>query len=127
MRLASVSFVILAAACAACTADPPADPGDDDPGPDAGPIESTVFEIDCAGVEVAATVVTDGASYDPGEVTIGAGEVVHFDLGLGHDARSDDGLFLVDFAGDVCLRFDEPGSYGFHCTPHGFRGTVNVE
>jgi plastocyanin len=125
MRLASLPFVILAAACAA-PADP-AGPGDDDPSPDGGPIETSVFEVDCAEAAVVATVETAGASYSPDQLTIAAGEVVRFDLGLGHDVRSDDDLFRLGFGADACLRFDEPGVFGYFCGPHGFRGEITVE
>jgi plastocyanin len=123
MRLASLSFVISVAACAA----PSAGPADDDPSPDGGGVETSVVEVDCAGAAVVATVATAGASYSPDQLTIAAGEVVRFDLGLGHDARSEDGLFRVDFGAEACLRFDEPGVFGYVCTPHGFRGEVTVE
>jgi plastocyanin len=111
---------------AACAAEPHGHPaGDDDPDrPDAEP--SSVVEVDCAAAPPAATVTTSGFSYSPDAVTIGAGEVVRFVVSASHDAASTDGLFRVGFGGDACLRFDEPGSYGFVCTPHGFSGVVTV-
>ena len=103
-----------------------ADPNAPDapPAPDAEP--SAVVVVDCP-ANPDATVVTSGFAYDPQTTTIAVGEIVHFMLGGSHNAQSEDGLFTVPFGGDVCLRFDAAGTYGFVCTPHGFTGEIVVQ
>lgn len=102
--------------------------GDDTPDVDAEPTTAAVLEVDCAGATIAETITTQGNSYSPNAVTIASGEIVRFTPQSGHNVEStEDGLFEVAFAGEGCFRFDEPGSYGFFCTPHGFTGTVTVQ
>ena len=47
------------------------------------------------------------------------------DGGKPNTTMSDPGL-NVGFGATKCLRFTAPGTFGFHCTPHGFAGTVTV-
>jgi len=101
---------------------------DDDGAPTPDAAESNpVAVVDCATATIAETIVTDGLAYSPNAVTISAGEVVEIHPGATHDALSNDGYFHVGLGEDVCLRFDEVGSYVFHCVPHGFTGTITVQ
>lgn len=94
---------------------------DAEPGPDAGP--PPVVQVTCP-ADPAVTVTTPGYFYDPDQATIAVGQVVRFDPSTSHDVRSDTGLFTVPYGGDRCFRFDEAGTYPYHCTPHRFTGTI---
>jgi plastocyanin len=39
---------------------------------------------------------------------------------------SDSGLH-VNFNETKCLKFTKQGTFGFHCGPHGFLGTITVQ
>ena len=101
--------------------------GDDDaPAPDAAEA-SSVVEVDCASATIAETITTSGFNYSPMSVTISANEVVEFTPAGSHDVASNDGLFSVGFGGHKCFRFEEAGTFVFHCTPHLFTGSVIVQ
>jgi plastocyanin len=95
---------------------------------DAPPGGAGVTEVSCSGGTIAVTVTTPGNRFDPMSSTIQRGQIVRFDPAAGHDVASDSGgLFDVGFGGEGCFRFDDAGSFGFRCTPHGFRGTIVVQ
>lgn len=94
-------------------------------GPDAAPLE--VASVDCGSVTPDQTITTSGFMYSPMSVTITTGQVVMFTPASAHDVASDDGKFSVPLGGTGCFRFNQAGTYGFHCTPHGFTGSVVVQ
>lgn len=123
-----LAAVAAALVLGACGDDGGGGGGDDAPDVDAPPVAAAVEEVDCAGATIAETITTQGFAYSPMTVTISVGEIVQFTPQSGHDVASDEqGLFNVPLAGEGCFRFDEAGSYGFFCTPHGFTGTVTVQ
>lgn len=84
------------------------------------PVEETVVSI-------------QDFAFGPAEVRIKAGETVRWineDI-VPHTVTSDAGLFNSGFFGTgegYSRRFDEPGEYPYHCTPHPFMvATVIVE
>jgi plastocyanin len=101
--------------------------GGGDDGGDDTPIDSDVtdvVEVACGGATIAATVTTDGSSFDPVTTNISVGEVVQFSPAAGHNVVSLD--FSVGTGEEACFRFDAAGSHEITCTIHGFNGTVNV-
>ena len=70
-------------------------------------------------------------SFDPAEIRVRAGETVSWmnDDPLPHSITSDDGRFdsgLLAPGEGYSRRFDEPGRYPYHCTPHPFMKAVIV-
>lgn len=109
---------------AACGGDDAA--GDDVDAPDAAP--SNVTEVSCGGATIAAEITTDGFAYSPTSATISVGEIVHFmPASSSHDVNGDDPNLTVGLGGNKCFSFDAAGTYGFHCTPHGFQGSIIVQ
>jgi len=93
---------------------------------------SKVVAVDCTGATIATTIMTTTSvfAYQPATATIAAGAIVQFQMAANHNVApnatdSDDGLH-VGFGQTRCLKFTEPGTFGFHCTPHSFTGTVTV-
>lgn len=128
-------FALVFLAVAACG-------GDDDSNvsaPDAAPAidapAATVQSVTCPAAPDA-TVMTSGSSYSPMMTTISQGQVVKFVMPADHNvvrghtpadsAISDPGV-SVGFSETKCLMFTQPGTYGFHCGPHMFNGTVIVQ
>ena len=82
------------------------------------------------------TVMTSGFMYSPTSTTIAQGQVVQFVMPAEHDAEpghfatdsaiADPGL-SVGFGATKCLMFTQAGTYGFHCGPHHFDGTIIVQ
>lgn len=104
--------------------------GDDgvQPAPDSEPVVgSNVTEVSCNGATIAATVTTVGFAYSPETTTISVGEVVEFTPDNSHDVNGDDPGLTVPLGGNLCFSFDEAGTYDFHCSPHGFQGSVVVQ
>jgi plastocyanin len=67
----------------------------------------------------------------PSAVSIAVGQIVKFTMPGSHDvepnrAMSDPGL-SVGFGETKCLMFSRTGTFGFHCGPHQFIGTVVVQ
>jgi plastocyanin len=113
---------------AACGGSDPA------PAPDAPPSGPAVVEVTpCTGetATITANPADTTTMYDPPNTTITAGQIVKFVMPAAHNVTphpsmpSDPGL-RVNFGQTKCLRFTEPGTFTFFCTPHGFRGTVTV-
>ena len=93
--------------------------------------------VSCTGITPAVTVTpaTTGDSYSPDTATIMQGQVVMFmtttthDVFPGHhvpDSTITDPGIHVDFSMTGCRMFTQTGSYGFHCSMHGFDGTITV-
>jgi len=128
-------FTLLALAlCAACGSDSKKSP-DAAAQPDSA--GSTIVSVSCAGITPAATVTINstGDGYMPATTMITQGQVVLFmtqslhDVFPGHatpDSTITDSGIHVDFNMTGCRQFTAPGSFGFHCSIHGFNGTITV-
>jgi plastocyanin len=121
-RLAPVALAV----CAACGS------SDTQKKIDAPAQAQTVQMVTCPGTP-AATIMTDASTfaYQPNAVTITQGQVVKFVMASIHDVEpntsgSDPGL-RVGFGATTCLMFTQSGTFGFHCGPHQFTGTVTVQ
>ena len=130
MKIMAKLTVALFLVLGACGGGDDGGSGDDGQSPDAE--VSSVTEVDCASATIAQTITTSGFAYSPSSATISAGEVVEFTPQAGHDVQSGnpgspDGLFTVSLAGQGCFRFDDPGTYPFHCGPHQFAGSLTVQ
>lgn len=125
-RLAMVALVL--AACG----------GSDNKTVDAKAIDSppaSVQMVTCPATP-AATVMTSGFAYSPMSSTITQGQVVKFVMPSEHNvvpghvpsdsAIADSGL-NVNFSETKCFMFTSAGTFGFHCGPHSFNGTVVVQ
>jgi len=86
-----------------------------------------VIKVDCGAATPVRTITAPGNRFAPDVATVAPGDVVRFEMPGAHNAVSDDGLFEVDFGATACLRFDQPGTYGFLCEPHRFRGSIVVQ
>jgi len=93
-----------------------------------------VVAVDCATSPPVQTIATVGAGetgmYSPTSVTISIGQVVRFVLTTDHNVTPNvgtDAAVSVDFGVTKCLRFDTSGTYAFHCSTHGFQGSVVVQ
>ena len=115
--LLSLAALLLVPACG--------DDGGGDPPIDAPP--SSVMGVSCSGATIAAEVTTVGFAFDPAATTVPAGSVVRFTMPATHNAVSDDGLFRADFGTASCFRFTAAGTFGYHCEPHLFTGTITVQ
>lgn len=72
-----------------------------------------------------ADVTIGGFAFGPVEIRVQAGETVRWINGdpVAHTVTSDDGAFdsgLVRPGASYERRFDEPGIFPYHCTPHPF-------
>lgn len=84
----------------------------------------------------AATVMTSGFMYSPMSSTITQGQIVQFVMPASHnvvpghvpsDSALADSALTVNFSETKCFMFTSPGTYGFHCGPHSFNGTIVVQ
>jgi len=69
--------------------------------------------------------------YTPSTASINVGQIVKFTMPSMHNVvpnatMSDPGL-VVNFNTTTCLMFTHAGTFGFHCGPHGFMGTITVQ
>jgi plastocyanin len=96
---------------------------------------STIQAVTCPATP-AATVMTSGFMYSPMTTTITQGQVVQFVMPADHnvvpghspsDSTLADTAVNVNFGETKCLMFTQTGSYGFHCGPHHFNGTIVVQ
>lgn len=77
-------------------------------------------------------IVVKDRAYSPSNITVSVGETVTWvfdDGGMAHDVVADDRSFRSPLAksGSFSHTFTEPGTYGYHCTPHpDMIGTVTV-
>ena len=83
----------------------------------------------------AATVMTVNSSdsYMPMATTVSVGSIVKFQMSSSHDVTPNpiggmtDNAIAVTFGQTKCLQFNQAGTYGFYCSPHGFTGTITVQ
>ena len=126
MRRASLSLLVLLAACEAgggggVTVDA---------APDA-PVIPVVALPSCPST-VAGTVQDSPTMFIPKDTTIGRGQVVKFTITAEHFVlpntlvHTDDAL-MVGRGRTVCFQFNVIGTYGFLCGAHGFTGTITVQ
>jgi plastocyanin len=73
------------------------------------------------------TVNSAGTAYVPSTVSIPPGGIVRFVITASHNVTSTTPGLAVDFGQTACLGFLDPGTYSFHCSVHGFQGTVTVQ
>lgn len=121
-------------ALAACAGSAPANP-------DAAPADAridapppTVLAVTCPATPDKTISAIDGndTTYTPSSVTIVVNQIVKFTMPSSHDVvpntigTSDPGL-TVNFNETKCLMFTKTGTFGFHCGPHTFAGTVIVQ
>jgi plastocyanin len=127
--------IVIVAALAACGAGSKSSQGDAAMSAHDAP-PATVVSMSCAGITPAGTVTISGASYSPSNTTIHQGQVVLFmttadhDVSPGHlpaDAAVTDSGLHVTFNQTACLMFTQTGDFGFHCSVHGFNGTITVQ
>jgi plastocyanin len=126
-RLALVSSVFAIAAIAACSnsnsGTPDAKKAVDAPPP-------TVMTVTCPATPDATVTTGVADAYVQPATTITQGQVVKFVMNAAHNVApnttmSDSGL-NVGFGATACLMFTHTGTFGFHCSAHGFMGTVTV-
>ncbi len=91
-----------------------------------------VTELSSCPSTVAATVTDTPTMFVPKMTSIGAGDVVKFEITAEHfvlpnTLTTTDPALKVGRGQTVCFRFDVPGTYGFLCGAHGFTGTVVVD
>ena len=118
------AFVLVIAAC-----------GDDGTSVDAPPA-ANVAAVDCASNAPTQTITATGTMPDgsdgkfmPMSVTITKGQVVKFVMSQLHNMAPNTGTdpaLTVNFGETKCFKFNAAGTYNFHCTPHGFQGSVVV-
>jgi plastocyanin len=119
------AVTILAAACGG---------GGASTAPDAAPDAPVmpVVTLDQCPNTVAATVTDSSVAFIPMATTIHVGEVVKFMITAEHIVIPNT-LVMTDPALNVgrgetkCFRFNKPGTYGFLCQIHSFRGTITVQ
>jgi plastocyanin len=90
-----------------------------------------VLTVTCPGTPDATVTTSDAVmAYSPPSVSIPQNGIVEFQTSSLHDVvpdatGSDPGL-AVGFNQTKCLQFTATGTFGFHCGPHGFTGSVTV-
>lgn len=103
-----------------------------DAAPDAPPPPATVVAVTCPATPARSITATNNQDvYVPDSVTITVNQVVRFTMPSDHNVTpdttmSDPGL-AVNYSETKCLMFTRTGTFGFHCVPHGFTGTVIVQ
>ncbi len=91
----------------------------------------TVNQVTCPATPAGTVTTTDATfAFNPNAVTISQNGIVKFTMSSIHDVvpnttGSDPGL-NVGFNTTACLQFTAKGTFGFHCGPHGFTGTITV-
>jgi len=117
---------------AACSDDNKGTPTDAPAGPKdaAAPSVTTVTCPATPGGTI--TAVNGTNAYSPTSVTVAVDGVVKFMMPSSHNVVAgpnntiDTGV-AVAFSATTCLKFSKAGTFGFHCGPHGFTGTVVVQ
>ena len=100
----------------------------------APPIDSpppTVFKVNCPATPDATIATTTPFAYLPPTAMIPLNGVVQFEMPSIHDVEpnammSDSGLH-APFNATTCLMFTKQGTFGFHCGPHLFQGSITVQ
>jgi plastocyanin len=92
---------------------------------------ATVLDITCPSGTLPTIATVDGTTaYIPSSVTITQNGIVKFTMASSHNVApnttgSDPGL-SVGLGVTKCLQFTATGTFGFHCVPHTFMGSVIV-
>lgn len=117
----SMRIAIVALALAAC--------GSDSKTKSDSPAGSAVQAVTCPPAPAATvTVNSGGTAYVPTSTSIAPGGIVRFVITAAHDVTSATPGLAVGLGGNtVCIQFPDPGTYNFHCSVHGFQGTVTVQ
>lgn len=111
-RSALAAAAVVLAAVAGCSS-----PTQEEPTTPAAPDQVTVVD----------------RSFSPSSITVSVGDTVTWlfdDGGMAHDVVADDRSFRSPLmvANTFTHTFTEPGTYGYHCTPHpDMTGTVVVQ
>jgi plastocyanin len=112
--------------------------GGDDGGTkiDAPASGGAISAVDCASTTPNATITAVGTATDgsdgkfmPMSATITQGQVVQFVTTALHNVAPNtgtDSTLSVGFSETKCFRFTMSGTFAFHCSPHGFQGSVIV-
>jgi plastocyanin len=124
-------FVLLA--FAACGGDDGGTTVDAPKGIDAKPV--TVLEVQCPATPAGTVMTTDSSfTFMPMQTMINQGGIVQFTTSLTHNVVPGSNAFpdadlglSVGFDMTKCLMFTQTGTYGFHCGPHGFVGSIIVQ
>ena len=123
----SLALLITLAACSDSSSNTP------DAAPPVDAVPATVTTVTCPATPAASisTSDTNDLSFMPSTASITVGQVIKFTMSLTHSVEadttmSDPGLAVAKGA-TKCLMFTKAGTFGFHCNPHGFRGTVTVQ
>ena len=92
----------------------------------------TVFTVTCPSnpAQLITATALPPYQYQPTSSTIRLNDIVEFMMPLNHDVvpnatMSDSGLNVL-FGETKCLQFTKTGTFGFHCSPHGFVGSITV-
>ena len=103
--------------------------GDSSHQADAPASSNSVVTVDCGSVTPTATVTTSGSAYSPMTTMISQGQVVKFVMvsGSGHNVTSTTPNLADDFSTTDCKMFTMPGTFAFHCSVHGFMGSIVVQ
>lgn len=90
---------------------------------------SSVVTVSCSTVTPAATITTSGLAYSPASATITQGQVVQFVMiqNSDHNVVSTTPNLSDDFNMTDCKMFTQPGTFQFHCSVHGFMGSITVQ
>ncbi len=98
-----------------------------DAAPDA---QQLVMTVTCTSGEPTITTVNGTFAYIPTSQTIAQNGVVKFVMDTTHtvapDATNSDPSIAVGAGQTKCLKFTTTGTFGFHCGPHNFPGSVIV-
>lgn len=100
--------------------------------PDSG-TAAKVVAVTCPATPAATVMAVNGTdAYMPMSTTISVGQIVRFQISSFHDVTPNTIAPLTDPAIQVspgqtkCLQFNQAGTYGFYCSPHGFTGSITV-
>ena len=89
---------------------------------------ATVAKVTCPGTPAATiTVNAGGTAYMPNTATIPVNGIVRYVITAAHNVTSTTPGLAVDFGQTQCMQFSAAGTFAFHCSVHGFMGTVTVQ
>jgi plastocyanin len=127
MRVRTSLACLLLAACGSSSS--PTTP--DAPMADAAP--ASVHAVPCPSSDLPTVTTSDSTTaFDPMTTAISVHDIVNFVMSPTHNTQpdpsepSDPGL-RVGFGQNVCLQFDQVGTFHFLCNVHFFRGTIIVQ
>lgn len=123
-RLTLSTLFVTLAACGTSAKSPDAAATHDSPAPDA---QTSVQTVTCPATPDATVTIT--TVYVPMVTTITAGQIVQFVTQASHDVTPDTGQdpgVHVPFSKTECKKYTTAGTFSFHCSIHGFMGSVVV-